>query len=466
MIKKFLVSFIFSVILFSISSVSVLAVNDITSVPNNKFGIHITNEKDLTNASNLVNSNGGDWGYVTIVITEAERDHDRWQTVFDQMRQLHLIPIIRLATKAQGDVWQKPQDVEINNWIAFLNSLNWVVQNRYVIISNEPNHASEWGGTISPSEYSTYLKNFSIKLKTASPDFYILPAGLDASAKNVTGTMDEAKFITGMIKTEPDIFNFIDGWTSHSYPNPAFSGKETDTGRGTINTFDWELSYLKAQGIAKTLPVFITETGWSNQNLTEDQISKKLLYAYTNVWNDPRIVAVTPFILNYPQAPFGVFSWAKADGSFYSFYSSVAKLPKTKGEPIQIVSGQILGALAQPIIPIGSDYLGAILARNTGQSIWNSKSILIGSDFVNTPVESITFQDVKPTQLGLIIFKAAAPSNTGIYTRSLFLTDNNNKRITNSFPIEAYLVKIDQQKIKDFFGGLLQHLNLGSLFGK
>ena len=464
--KKLFVSFILSILfLYSFPS-SIFAINDPSSVPNNKFGIHITNEKDLNNASNLVNSNGGDWGYVTVVITEAERDHDRWQSVFDQMRRLHLIPIIRLATKAQGDVWVKPQDAEINNWIAFFNSLNWVVQNRYVIIGNEPNHASEWGGTINPGEYATYLKNFSQKLKAASPDFYVLPAGLDASAKNITGTMDEAKFIDNMLKAEPTVFDNIDGWTSHSYPNPAFSGKETDTGRGTIDTFDWEITHLRTLGVTKNLPVFITETGWSNQNLTEDEIGKSLVYAYTNVWNDSRVVAVTPFILNYPQAPFGIFSWQKSDGSFYSFYDKVRNLAKTKGTPTQIVSGQILGALAQPIIPIGSDYIGAILARNTGQSIWNSKTILIGSDFINTPVKSITFQDIEPTQLGLIIFKAAAPENTGIYTRSLFLTDIKNQRITNSFPIEAYLVKIDKAKIQDFFGGLLQHLNLGSLFGK
>ncbi len=464
--KKLFAGFIISIFLFSLFPNFVYAFNDPAAVPNNKFGIHITSEADLDSAFKLLNSSGGDWGYVTVVITEGERDHDRWQSVFDQMRRFHLIPIVRIASKAKGAVWEKPQDAETNNWIAFLNSLNWVVQNRYVIIGNEPNHAVEWGGTISPGEYATYLKNFSEKLKSASPDFFILPAGLDASAKNVAGTMDEARFITGMVKAEPTIFDFVDGWTSHSYPNPDFSGKETATGRGTIDGFDWELTYLKTLGVTKTLPVFITETGWSNKNLNEAEIGMKLSYAYKNVWNDPRVAAVTPFILNYPQVPFGVFSWTKADGSPYSFYSDIQKLPKTKGEPIQITKGEILGALAQPVIPIGSDYLGAILAKNTGQSIWSGNNILIGSDFVDTPIKSITFQDIEPTRLGLIIFKSAAPENTGIYTRSLFLTDKKNIRVTNSFPIEAYLVKIDKQKIQEFFGGLLQHLNLGSLLGK
>src|SRR3989344_1245178 len=113
--KIFFIFLSFFVILFS-SVKKTFAISDPISVPNNKFGIHITGENDLDSAYKLVNSNGGDWGYVTIVITEAERDRDRWQKVFDQMRRFHIIPIVRLATKAKGPVWEKPQEAEINNW--------------------------------------------------------------------------------------------------------------------------------------------------------------------------------------------------------------------------------------------------------------------------------------------------------------------------------------------------------------
>ncbi len=442
MVKKFFVAFIFSLFLLSTFSTSVSAISDPLTVPNNKFGIHITNDADLDSAIKLVNSTGGDWGYVTFVITEGERDHDRWQKTFDTMRRFHLIPIVRLATKPRGPVWEKPQESEINNWIAFLNSLNWVVQNRYVIIANEPNLDAEWGGKSDPAEYAAYLENFSTKLKSTSTDFFVLPAGL---APEPT----EFKFIRQMLKAKPGVFDNIDGWTSHSYPTAS-----TDLYKDELNL------------INKNLPVFITETGWSNKNLSEEIIGQKLVYTYQNVWNDKRVVAVTPFILNYPQEPFGVFSWTKTDGTVYSFYDKIKNLEKVKGEPIQITKGEILGALAQPVIPIGSDYIGLILARNTGQSIWNQNNISIGSDFVDTEIKNITFQDVEPTRLGLVIFKAAAPENTGIYTRSLFLRDKKNLRVTNSFPIEAYVTKIDQSKIKEFFGGILHRLNLGSLFGK
>jgi len=261
----------------------VLAITDPLSVPNNKYGIHIFNEHDLENASKLVNSTNGDWGYVTIVITESERDHDRWQKAFDQMRRLHLIPIIRIASKPNGNVWEKPKIEEINNWIAFLNSLNWVTQNRYVIIANEPNHANEWGGEINPSEYGVYLKTFAKSLKEASSDFFILPAGFDASASNVVGTMEMSRFLRQMFQADPSVFENIDGWSSHSYPNPAFSGLEGAKGKGTVDSFNWEVTTIKSYGVTKDLPIFITETGWSNKSISEAEIGKKLAYAPLNI---------------------------------------------------------------------------------------------------------------------------------------------------------------------------------------
>jgi len=444
-------------ILFSIHS-CVFAENAPLSVTNNVFGIHITDERDLPDASALVNSSGGDWGYVTFVITESERDHDRWQQVFDQMRRLHLIPIVRIASKADGDTWDIPQEAEINNWISFLNSLNWVTQNRYVVIGNEPNHASEWGGSIDPVGYANYLNEFSQKLHSASSDFFVLPAGFDASAKNTSTTMDETVFLKKMLLAQPALFDNIDGWTSHSYPNPDFAGKETDTGRGSIATFDWELNYLKILGVTKDLPVFITETGWSNQKIDPAQIGAMYAYAFQNVWNDPRIVAVTPFILNYPNPPFAEFSWKKSDGTFYPYYSQVQQISKKAGTPKQIVSGQILGAIAQPIIFPGSNFVGAILARNTGQSIWNSRDVLLTGDTKDVSIKNYSFPDVEPMKLGLIVFQAAAPENTGIYTRSLFLSDKSGKRITNSFTIESLIVSIDRMQVNSIFAKIGSYL--------
>src|SRR3989344_543595 len=279
--------------LFLLATAQVRAIYDPLSVPNNKYGIHIADPQDIPDAAFLVNSNG-DWGYVTLVIQDNDRNTDKWQRIFNQMRRLHVIPLVRLATRPEGNTWKKPQPEDIRDWKTFLNSLNWPTENRYVILFNEPNHAAEWGNAINPEEYADILASFAKELKATSPDFFILPAGLDASAPNSNSTMDEEAFLRRMIAKQPDAVSLLDGWTTHSYPNPGFSGSPHALGRGTLRSYLWELSLL-----GKQLPVFITETGWQHQSLTTETIAEYLKEASLGAWKDPRIVAITPFIFNY-----------------------------------------------------------------------------------------------------------------------------------------------------------------------
>ena len=356
---------------------STFAIENPFARPNNIYGIHILDEHDLDDASHLVNSNGGDWGYVTFVIRKDERNKYRWQKVFDKMRRLHLIPIVRIATRQLDGYWEKPSFDEIDGWVSFLDSLNWVNKNRYITIGNEPNHAKEWGSDLNPEEYAEYLFTFSEKLKEKSDKFFIMPAGFDASAPNDRTHISEDRYLKRMIDYKPDVFKYVDGWSSHSYPNPDFSGSESERGRGTIATFEWELELLKSLGVEKELPVFITETGWAHNQYDKvsayknpDIISQSLKYAYENVWNDKRIVAVTPFILNYQDAPFDIFSWKKKDGSFYNFYYEIQKIPKIAGRPIQEVKAKLLSFVFPPVIKRSNKFYGLAFVKNEGQSIW------------------------------------------------------------------------------------------------
>lgn len=321
---------------------SVRAVYDPLSVPNNKFGIHIVNEDDLENASALVNSSGGDWGYAVIVIPEYERSVDKWNAIFEKFRQYHLIPIVRLATQVEGAVWKVPQLSDVIPWVDFLSKLNWVVKNRYVIIFNEPNHANEWGGRLVPAQYADLLASFSAMLKGTSSDFFVLPAGLDSSAPNGNDTMEETKFLKGIINRQPEVLNNVDGWVSHSYPNPGFTGSVNASGRGTIRNYLWEEQLLKSLGFPKNLPQFITETGWPHQEgdkfnryfLSAEEVANRTAQAANNVWNDNRIVVVAPFILNYQGQPFSNFSWQKPDDdTFYPQYDVYRSVPKIAGDP-------------------------------------------------------------------------------------------------------------------------------------
>src|SRR5512140_2801584 len=96
---------------------------------NNKFGISLLQptSSDIKKASELVNSHGGDYGYVTLVIQENDRDTGKWQGIFDELRKYHLIPIVRLATQPEGENWRQPAPEDASGWAQFLNSLNLVV---------------------------------------------------------------------------------------------------------------------------------------------------------------------------------------------------------------------------------------------------------------------------------------------------------------------------------------------------
>lgn len=375
---------------------TVFAIVDPLSGPNNSFGIHIANTQDLDDAAKLVNSNGGDWGYVTLVITENNRTVSLWQEVFDKMRRLHLIPIVRIATKEENGNWKKPVIGEIDGWISFLNSLNWVIKNRYIVIGNEVNLGKEWGGEVNPEDYALYLKEFTNKLKNTNPDYFVMPAGFDTSLPTAKGSLNESTYLIRMVRKEPDIFELVDGWASHSYPNPNFSGSEYASGRGSIKTFEWELSFLKSLGVKKDLPVFITETGWSKNNLNEETISKKFMFAFENIWNNSKIVAITPFILNYEFPPFDMFSW-KGNGNYHNLYENMQKLPKTKGAPVQEDKALVSKILA---------FTGLLFVENTGQTIWTDANLkVIDKNGNNMEIVKISLNSYEPGGSGFIIFK-------------------------------------------------------------
>lgn len=343
-------------------------------VRNNKFGIHIIDESDLSLANELVNGNGGAWGYATVVIREDERVVDRWQKVFDQMRRLRLIPIVRLATKSEGSHWRRPVEEDAVIWSEFLDKLNWPVRERLVVLFNEPNHAKEWGGKVDPVSYAKVIKSFESQLRRTNQDFKILPGAVDLAANNSKETMTASRFFE--IAHEEDNFHFtrFDYWNSHSYPNPAFSATPNETGQQSISGYKWELSYLEDYGLRPDIKVLITETGWIRSNsLTEEKISEYYEYAFNNVWNDPQVIAVTPFVLSYDQDVFEKFSWVnRKENTFYKYFETVKNIPKTRGNPEQFHNFEIVGySLANQLVA-QSEYTFKLILKNTGQSIWSS----------------------------------------------------------------------------------------------
>lgn len=324
-----LVIFIFLLILPS----KTLAITDPLSVPNNKLGIHLLFPDEVEKAARVVNNEGsGEWGYVVVPIQSTDRNHEKWQTFFDKCKEQKIIPIIRVATTATGPHWELPGEFDLVDFANFLNDLRWPIQNRYVVFLNEVNRIDEFGGQIDPEKYADFLNSAIDIFKEKSVDFFILPAGLDNAASDKKTSLKWNLFLARMHKKQPDVFNKINGWVSHSYPNPDFSVRPDQKGENKINSFENDLQELKKY-TQKTLPVFITETGWSTKNLSEKQIGLYYHYAFEKVWNHPQIVTVAPFLLDAQDGPFVPFSFLDKNNKFKDFVTDFSFF-SSKGSPI------------------------------------------------------------------------------------------------------------------------------------
>lgn len=330
------------------------AVKDPTATPNNKFGIHILFESELYEASRLVNSSGGDWGYITIPIQASDRDLNKWQKLMDEAKRLHVIPILRLATENyyfETRFWRKPNQSDILDFANFLNSLNWPTKNRYVIIFNEVNRADEWGGKVDPHEYARILSFAVTTFKSASQDFFIISSGMDNASVNSAEAMNEYDYFLQMNQSVPGIFNQIDGISSHSYPNPAFSQPPSILSGRSIDTYIYEKKFIESLS-SKSFPIFITETGWDSEKLGKAQIAQYYSQAFQNAWSEDYIVAVTPFVLSAQMGPFTKFSFLDSSGKPNEIHESYSSIQKVKGTPEINADRKVLASKSNTNLPV------------------------------------------------------------------------------------------------------------------
>jgi hypothetical protein len=241
----------------------------------------------------------GEGGYVVELVRLDDLDVARWQHFMDLCTDLHLIPVLRLATvhNPTGGWTAPPRDDDgayrtvAARYTEFVTNLKWPTDTAYVIVGNEPNHGSEWGGRPDPAAYARFLIDVADALHAANSQVQVLNAGFDAYAPH-TGSqpfsdgqyyMDEETFLDEMVTAYPDVFTRLDAWASHAYPqgpfiagpwqqsfqvdwlNDAANANHVEPPPGIynrgVNGYEWELFKLSTYGLPP-LPVFITETGW------------------------------------------------------------------------------------------------------------------------------------------------------------------------------------------------------------
>jgi len=240
----------------------------------------------------------GPGGYVVELIRSNDLRPESWQRFFDLVDQAGLVPIVRLATykDPQHDWWAAPvpdpggraYHGEAERFRRFFDAIDWRSETVLVTIANEPNRPDEWGGAPDPAEYARFLRDVTEALRrVSSVRVLVLNGALDAYAPSQsfgsTYAIDSERFIEGMAAEVPDVFARLDGWASHAYPLGPFGEdpgrqefKIDDVRPGAparqqpppglpnrgVNGYAWELWKLRQLGVARDLPVYVTETGW------------------------------------------------------------------------------------------------------------------------------------------------------------------------------------------------------------
>lgn len=279
------------------------------------LGIHILHPGEIGEAVELIKTddNREQWNYVTIPLSleDLER-HDEWQAAFDEAKKHKINPVVRLTSRFDPDLgaWTIPTRGEIIQLFRFLSELNWPRDAKLIIAFNEPNHASEWGGKLDPASYAQALQFVIDWAHTEFNGYRVLPAGMDLAAPNGGETMEAFAYLSGMVAAEPEIFTRIDYWNSHSYPNPAFSSSPAASGQNSLRGYQYELDWLAQRGVEKK--VLITETGWEANAKTLPHLAEWYAQA-REIWEDTRVLAVTPFVMRGDPGPFARFSMIDKD---------------------------------------------------------------------------------------------------------------------------------------------------------
>ena len=198
-------------------------------------------------------------------------------SVIDKIREYHMEPIVQVGydplpacttagapTQPLNGLTRTQQATIAGNLVGFLKNYYSINKIKYWVIANEPNHGKscgtqrgEWGGyswnTSSDAvKIAEYIKEFSVKMKTADEDIKIMGPELNYYDPNIMNKLlnggTSAENITGSFTIGSNTHYYIDYVTFHYYPFASNSiGSRTDviTNLRNANQFSARIQEVK-----------------------------------------------------------------------------------------------------------------------------------------------------------------------------------------------------------------------------
>jgi hypothetical protein len=304
------------------------------SLSNNIVGLNVARLVQpmyISAAADVVNANGGAWGYLTILLTRDDRDLPRsvdlLQQVLDRCFELRLQPIVRVGTRfdpATG-IWERPLYDEPVRWRDLFDQARWPTPTVWIVPANEPNLGREWGGKVDAPSYARYLERFIITF--ADDDRYrVVNAPLNLSNAHEPPLMQDAfLFLEEMAKVSPSVFERLPAWASNSYQVDGLGDGQRFTHLG----YEAEL-----EAIGRDMPVLIIETGVLNRH-GEDEITRFFTVAYRDWQRDRRVIAATPLVWDPDVDDHWMFTFDQYGNLLggNATYRVLRELPRVAGSP-------------------------------------------------------------------------------------------------------------------------------------
>ncbi|MCC6174812.1 MAG: hypothetical protein IT305_05880 [Chloroflexi bacterium] len=303
-------------------------------VANNIVGLNLARHHApayIKAAADVVNANGGDWGYVTVLLTYDERDvpraADLLQVLLDRCYEAHVQPVVRLGTRfdvATG-IWERPAPDDPEKWRAYLERGRWPARTVWVIPANEPNLGREWGGSVDVGGYTRHLER-TLDVFADSDRFKVVNAPLSlANGSDLPRMQDAFEFTTAMARLSPGLFGRLPALASHSYRVET----QGDDLRYTERAYEAELA-----AIGRDMPVLIVESGLAPG--ASDADSAAFFARAFGEWQaDPRIVFATPLFWDPDANTAWMFRLDDLGrlATTSETYQRLRELPRTGGSP-------------------------------------------------------------------------------------------------------------------------------------
>jgi len=302
--------------------------------PNNIVGLNLARlhqPRYIWAASEVANANGGAWGYVTILLTNQDRNvsspEHLLQQVLDRCYEARLQPIIRVGTRFDEStgIWERPTDDDPALWRELFERVTWPTRTVWVVPANEPNLGREWGGTVDVPSYARYLER-CMHIFGDSPRFKVVNGPLNLSNPHNPPEMRDAfDFLAEHMALTPSVFERLPAWASNSYQIDGVGEGERFTHRG----YEVEL-----EQIGRDLPVIITESGVLHRH-GEDEIARFFVEAYKHWQSDRRVIAATPLFWDPDVDDHWMFTLdAEGNvGTSSATYRTLRELPRVAGSP-------------------------------------------------------------------------------------------------------------------------------------